>query len=130
MKCIIAGSREITDYNMVCKAIANSKFKITEVVCGMAGGVDSLGKRWAEENNIPIKPFPADWNNINGPNVRIKYNVQGNPYNVLAGFIRNEQMAKYADAAIILIKNDSSGSKHMLDIANFYKLKVYKEVYD
>ena len=53
MRVIIAGSRVIKDYELVKKAIVDSKFDITEVVCGMASGVDSLGERYAKEHDIP-----------------------------------------------------------------------------
>ena len=44
MKVIIAGSRDIIDYQLVVDTIKESNFIITEVVCGEASGVDSLGK--------------------------------------------------------------------------------------
>ena len=37
MRVIIAGSRVIKDYELVKKAIVDSKFDITEVVCGYGG---------------------------------------------------------------------------------------------
>lgn len=104
MKVIIAGSRDIEDYNVLLNLIERCEWDITEVVSGCAYGADALGERWAKENNIPIQPFNAEWN---------KYYVPGkkNP----AGFIRNKEMAKYADAAIILWDGRSSGSKNMID---------------
>jgi len=98
MKVIIAGSRTITDYISVGKAITNSKFVITEVVCGCAIGVDRIGEAWAIANGIPVKQMPADWN---------KYGRQ-------AGIIRNIQMAQYADAAIVIWDGKSPGSKNMI----------------
>ena len=83
---------------MVQKAITNSKYKITEVVCGCAIGVDRLGQQWAIGNNIPVKEMPADWNKYGKP----------------AGHIRNNQMADYADAAIIVWDGKSFGSKNMI----------------
>jgi predicted Rossmann fold nucleotide-binding protein DprA/Smf involved in DNA uptake len=61
MKVIVAGSRDITDYVWVLRAISEAKFKITEIVSGGAKGVDSLGEMYAKENGIPLKVFPADW---------------------------------------------------------------------
>ena len=43
MKCVIAGSRTITDYALVEKAIVDSGFEITEVVCGECRGPDMFG---------------------------------------------------------------------------------------
>jgi len=60
MKTIIAGGRDITDYCNVPTAIAASGFEITEVVSAKARGFDTLGEGWADENYLPVKPFPAD----------------------------------------------------------------------
>jgi hypothetical protein len=113
MKCIIAGSRTIADYATVEKAIKDSKYDITEVVSGTARGVDKLGELWAENNNIPIKRFPANWD------------VYGNA----AGPIRNRQMAEYADCAVVVWDGSSRGSKHMINIMEkigkpYFLLKV------
>jgi predicted Rossmann fold nucleotide-binding protein DprA/Smf involved in DNA uptake len=44
VKVVIAGGRNITDYNAVVKAIGESGFSIEEVVSGAATGVDSLAR--------------------------------------------------------------------------------------
>ena len=54
MKIVIAGSRSITDYVALRRAIAQSDFSIGEVVCGTARGVDTLGELWAAEHNVPF----------------------------------------------------------------------------
>lgn len=106
MKTIIAGSRTITDID---EALNNfNDWTITEVVSGCARGVDKLGEVWATTNNIPIKRFPADWNNLGKS----------------AGYVRNHQMADYAEALIAIWDGKSKGTKHMIDIANNKKLKV------
>ena len=53
----------------------------TGIVSGGARGVDKLGEQIADEQHIPVTKFLADWDN----------------YGKGAGFIRNEEMAKYAD---------------------------------
>jgi hypothetical protein len=95
MKTIIAGSRSITDYEMVKLAIIKSGFKITQVISGGAVGVDKLGERWAQENNVPVKRFPADWKT----------------YGKAAGPIRNSEMVKYCEAAIIIWDGSSRGAQ-------------------
>ena len=55
----------------------------------------------AKDNNISLMCFPADWNK----------------YGKRAGYIRNEQMAKEADALIAFWDGKSKGTKHMIDIA-------------
>jgi hypothetical protein len=109
VKVIIAGSRSISDIRHVEQAIAESGYEITEVVSGKARGVDTLGEQWAEAHGVPVKQFPADWNK----------------HGKRAGFIRNEEMGRYADAAVICWDGSSNGSRHMRD----WMLTLWKPVY-
>lgn len=99
MKVIIAGSRNLEDYGLVAQAMQRCGFDVTEVVCGMAAGIDTLGYRWAQCYNKPIKEMPANWNRDGKA----------------AGPIRNREMAKYADAAVIIWDGESPGSRNMVD---------------
>lgn len=109
MKTIIAGSRSITDYESIKQAITSSRFEITEVVSGTARGVDTLGERWAAENNVPVKRFPANWS----------------AHGKAAGPMRNQTMADYADALILVWDGRSRGSADMLARAVRGGLKVF-----
>lgn len=109
MKVIIAGSRNIIDYNLLEYAIERSGFDITEVVGGGAKGADELGMIWATQNDIKFIKFPADWST----------------YGKAAGPIRNRQMAEYADALIALWDAESMGTRNMIDEAHKRNLKVY-----
>lgn len=110
MKVIIAGSRTITDMRFIEAAIRESGFNITEVVSGAANGVDKLGARWAVRRGIPVKQFRAAWN------------IYGFKE---AGPIRNEQMARYADALIAIWDGKSKGTAHMIWIAKKLKIPLY-----
>jgi len=109
MKTIIAGSREINNYQVLLNTLKDYTLPITEIVSGHANGVDSLGEKYAKSNNIPLIIFPADWN---------KFGKQ-------AGYLRNVQMADYAEALIAIWDGQSKGTKMMIDIANKKGLKVY-----
>jgi hypothetical protein len=109
MKVIIAGSRSICDRELVRKAIADSRFHVTEVVCGGAAGVDAIGQDWAWERFLPVRVFPADWSQ----------------HGKAAGMIRNQQMATYADALIAVWDGESPGTQHMIEFARKAKRKVY-----
>lgn len=100
MRVLIAGSREITDYTLLCRACATSVFEITEVISGVARGVDLMGIRWANENGIPVLRYPANWTK----------------YGRSAGYRRNEEMAEVANGAIILWDGKSRGTKHMMEM--------------
>ena len=127
MKLIIAGSRDFDDYDELVDAISKLPFKseITEVVSGKASGVDRLGERWAKENDIPVKSFPAKWNDIKDkPEHEIK-DKQGRKYWVVAGHARNKEMAEYGDVLLAIWKNRSSGTRNMIENMNLVGKPVY-----
>ena len=108
MIVIIAGSRGITDYDLAAHIIESSGWKIDEVCCGLAKGVDTLGEKWALANEIPIKFFPAKWK------------MHGRS----AGVIRNIEMAEYAGGLIAIWDGHSRGTMHMIRIAKEKNLHV------
>lgn len=113
MKTIIAGGREIKEYSYVLEAIERSGWKeqITLVLSGTARGVDKMGEFWADENGIPVRRFKPD------------YMTHGSP---AALHIRNANMAKLADALILIWDGQSKGSASMLAKAQAKNLKVYQ----
>jgi hypothetical protein len=98
MKVIIAGSREGITEDDVTNAIWSSKFPIDEIISGGAIGADKLGEIWAMAYDIPLHIFPADWKT----------------FGKRAGFLRNQEMAKYADALIAVWNGKSKGTAHMI----------------
>lgn len=102
MKLLVAGSRNLVNYDIIKKYIDESfdSKHIKEIVSGHANGVDKLGELYALENNISIKLYKPDWKK-DGKS---------------AGFIRNAEMVKYADVAIFFIKDKSRGSTHCLNL--------------
>lgn len=109
MRTIVAGSRTITDYDAVTRAIEGSGFVVTTVLSGTARGVDQLGERWAKERGIPVERYPADWH----------------LYGFAAGPKRNILMASNADALVLVWDGVSRGAAHMLRVAERYKLRVH-----
>lgn len=137
MRVIIAGTRTIFDYATVVAAIEASSFReeITEVVCGATQGqveyaqgafvaklppdvyrpnVDIIGAVLALMDGIPVAYFPADWGT----------------YGKSAGPIRNNHMAEYAAALILVWDGTSRGSADMLRRAKAHGLKVYEHIVD
>jgi hypothetical protein len=115
MKFIIAGSRHFNDYALLKKYCDRLiKDKVTAVVCGCARGADSLGEKWAIENNIPVERFPADWNK----------------HGKKAGYLRNTEMGKNSEGAIVFWDGTSKGSVHMINIAEALKLELHVIRYD
>lgn len=119
MKVIIAGNRAFADYDFFLKNLLGqlSPEMVNEVVSGCCDngvltftrpdgtriyGADGLGERWAAENGIAVKPFPAAWSK----------------HGLSAGPIRNGEMAKYLDPskdmAIVFHDGKGKGSADML----------------
>jgi len=122
MKIIVAGSRNFNDYEFLKHEldIINKEGNISYIVCGKAKGADSLGEKYALENNIEVIYFEPEWN----------------LYGKRAGHIRNELMGNYADTLIAFWDNKSKGTKHMINymkkINKKYIVKIYtnKEIID
>lgn len=114
MKVIIAGGRDITNYDLLCDAIKESGFNITHIIHGGAAGADRLGQRYAEENRIPQTRFMANWNE----------------HGRAAGPIRNSEMVNFVkkdgEAGIILLWDGKSrGTFDCLKKAHAAGLTVY-----
>ena len=109
MKVIIAGGRSYSftklDYRKLA-AFAH-QHDITEIVSGCARGVDTEGQLWANNRKILVKQFPANWDE----------------YGSRAGFLRNIEMAKYADTLIAF--TGATGTDHMVRTAKHYELQVF-----
>jgi hypothetical protein len=108
MKTIVVGSRGIEDYQLVSRTMEMAPWTITEVVSGCARGVDRLGERRATARNIPVKRFPAEWERLGKA----------------AGFLRNEQMARYAEALVAVWDQKNNGSRHMVHRATELELAL------
>ena len=109
MRVIIAGSRHITDPDLLKASVEDSDFEITEVVSGGAKGVDRLGEDYARQEGISITRFPARWER----------------HGRSAGPIRNSEMAEYADALIAIWDGESPGTRDMLRQAYRADLSMY-----
>ena len=113
-KLIVAGSRNFNNYDFLKEKLDYLLMNINdeiEIVSGRAKGADLFGEAYAKERGYKIAKFPADWT-----------------IGKTAGFIRNEDMAKYSNACVVFSVNNSSGSKHMIKMSEKYnlKLRIYK----
>lgn len=100
---IIAGSRTFNNYELLrkkCDLYFRDR-KPTAIICGEAKGADTLGKRYAEENDIPVLSFPADWKK----------------HGKMAGILRNEDMGRNAEALIAFWDGESRGTANMIQVA-------------
>ena len=107
IKVIIAGTRDFNDYAFLKKNVdyflqgINPNNEEIEIVSGNARGADKLGERYAKEHNLPVKLFSANWDK----------------YGKRAGYLRNQEMADYANMLIAFWDRKSKGTNHMINIA-------------
>ena len=112
MRCIIAGSRTITQNKYLLEAIKCSGFTISEIVSGTANGADKLGEQYANDHSIPIKQFYPNYNK----------------YRRIAPIVRNSEMSKYGDCLIALWNGTSKGTKNMINLMVKLKKPVYVHI--
>lgn len=108
---VVAGSRSFNNYQILEDRLdfllQNIKNKyIINIVSGEAKGADYLGEVYAARRRFGIIRKPANWKK----------------YGKSAGYIRNKEMAKIANAVVVFWDGQSSGSKHMIDLAIENKL--------
>ena len=109
-KVIVAGGRDFSNYEMLRQRLdyllQNQQFVV--IVSGAARGADSLGERYAKERGLFIQQFPANWNR----------------YGKKAGYIRNKEMAQYANGLVAFWDGSSRGTKLMIELAKQYQLPM------
>lgn len=111
LKVIVAGGRNFNDYNMLEQALdyfLQNHRNDVYILCGMAHGADILGYAYAQKHGYKVEEHPAKWD------------VHGKR----AGFMRNEEMAKNADALIAFWDGKSHGTKDMIRRAREHGLDI------
>lgn len=116
-RVIIAGSRSFNNkdflYKKVDEVLSTITDKDIEIVHGNCRGADLLGERYAIDHGLKVIAFPAYWNKF------------GNK----AGYIRNKQMAEYAQETggtlIAFPIGESKGTRMMIELAKKHRLSVY-----
>lgn len=124
LRIIVAGGRDFDDFPLLmnkCIEIIGEETKEDNtiekirIVSGTARGADRLGEQYAKIAHYNITRFPAAWDT----------------YGKSAGYRRNAEMAKFASEGenigvlIAFWNGKSRGTKHMIDLAKKYGLKVY-----
>lgn len=111
MKLIIAGSRNVhvtdEDIRTELAFMVSEELDVLEIVSGGARGVDKCGERYAKNRCLVLTRMPANWS-----------------LGKRAGYLRNEEMAHYADALLAFWDGESRGTKHMIDIMTTLKKPV------
>lgn len=103
-KLIVAGGRNfnhpaLLHREIVALTTGALQGRSISIASGMARGADHLGYLFAKQNKAKCFTFPAKWE-LHGKK---------------AGFIRNTEMAEFADGVIAFWDGESRGTKHMID---------------
>ncbi len=114
MRLAIIGGREFDDWNLLddtmwrwfrTRGQNDGETVVTEIISGGARGADSLGARWATEQQIKLTVFKPDWDK----------------HGKAAGFIRNEDIVAAADMVLAFWDGLSRGTGNSLSIAKRLK---------
>ena len=110
MRLAIVGSREFGDYDLLCAEVAKIQQtqKIDLVVSGGAQGADTLAKKFAARNRIPLMEFLPDY---------ARYG-RGAPLQ------RNSLIVKNADWVLAFVTATSKGTWDTIRKAERAKKKV------
>lgn len=103
-RLVVAGVRYFDDYLLLSKEMDEYRTQYSNsliIISGCADGADKLGERYASEHNLTVERYPAEWDK----------------YGKSAGPIRNERMAKVADAVIVFWDGESKGTQSMIECA-------------
>jgi len=94
MKLAIIGSRNLTVKNIEDYIPEN----VSEIVSGGAKGIDTCAKEYATENSIKLTEFLPEYSK----------------YGRVAPLKRNEQIAEYADEALVFWDGQSKGTEYTI----------------
>jgi len=103
LKVIVAGGRDFADYNKLSAVIFDYAESVGDdvgvaIVSGMARGADALAHTFAKNEGVQVYEFPANWDK----------------YGKRAGYVRNTEMAEFADALIAFHDGTSRGTANMI----------------
>lgn len=106
MKLAIIGSRTFDNYELLAQFIKDNYdlTAITHIISGGAKGADSLGERFAKENDIETIVFKAEWE----------------LYGKSAGILRNIDIISNCDKCVAFWDGESHGTKHAIELCEKY----------
>lgn len=100
MRVLVCGSRYFDNYRYVENILDkyHSYFKFDSLIHGGAYGIDNLAGLWAQEHEIPMIVYRADWDK----------------YGKSAGSIRNKQMLEEGKPDMVIAFPGGKGTANMI----------------
>lgn len=110
IRAIVSGGRNFDDYNHLQEVLdrIHKHTPIDTIISGRARGADSLGEKWAKENNVNILPYPADWN----------------AHGKVAGHLRNQRMIDEGKPDLLIAFPGGKGTSDMVERAKKANIKI------
>lgn len=139
MIILVCGGRKFNDYVFLASAmnriLDDRKVGVAHdswptIIHGGAGGADRLADRWACNHYYPIKEFAADWADTSHPGAVIRTSKNGVPYDVTAGFRRNQQMLDEGRPDLVVAFPGGSGTADMVRRARAANVEVKEISYE
>ena len=96
---LVCGGRKFNEWPAMQRALDRISPDI--IIHGAAGGADSMAGRYARENNIPCRDFPAEWRR----------------YGKSAGYRRNQQMLDEGKPNLVVAFPGGPGTQNMVEIS-------------
>jgi hypothetical protein len=117
---LIAGGRDFTNYDIAKKCL-DKELDGSDiiVISGTARGADSLGEKWAEENNFKVERYKPEWDTL-GRKAGILRNID------MYNYIRDKENKK----VVVFWDGQSRGTMHMIKTAKNGDLPILIYNYD
>lgn len=111
MRVLVCGGRHYRDEAFVWNYLDEfGPPEISEVISGMARGVDMMAAKWARQAGLELHEFPADWG---------RYGKSGGP-------IRNRQMILEGKPDAVIAFLGGAGTANMVSQAERAGIPVHK----
>lgn len=110
IRVLVCGGRHFDDAEWLYAVLDSfdAYYDFTMLIEGAARGADTLARKWAEANNIPVRSFPADWKK----------------HGKTAGPIRNQRMLDEGKPNLVIAFPGGLGTANMVNQAKTRGLEV------
>lgn len=123
---LICGGRDYGDAARMNTVVLGLKSEFPDllIIHGAAPGADTLAEATAVKYAVDTHPFPADWDDLLSPPVRIRHRKDGTPYNAAAGPARNRKMLVHGKPDLVVAFPGGPGTADMVRQAKAAKVPV------
>lgn len=132
MRVVVYGGRRYFDrdrlYRHLDQILAEAKRHGDHLVIieGMAVGADMFARDWAIDRHVTFEDFPARWSDLSETPCKLgRSSVTGKPYNVLAGFNRNQRMIDVGKPDFAVACPGGKGTRDMTGRLNLARVPIF-----